>query len=286
MISVSTLDGISPKSAPTTMNHAIRTTLFPGARHKAVTFSYDDGTIHDRRLVEVFNHYRLRGTFHLNSGTLGKPNYLAPEEVAPLFVGHEVSAHSVTHPHLETLPLESLAGELLEDRRALESLVGYPVRGMSYPFGSYDTRVVQSLPYYGIEYARTIASHGSFHLPDDFLRWHPTCHHNSDLEQKTAAFLASPTKNRLQLLYVWGHSYEFDRNDNWELIERFGAQITAAHDDVWLATNIEIKDYCAALRQLRTSVSGDILQNLSHLPLWISLDGEARELAPGQTLNL
>ncbi len=268
------------------MPRTIRTTLFPGAKHKAVTLSYDDGTIHDRRLVDIFNSYGLMGTFHLNSGSLGKPDYLTPEELILLFAGHEVSAHSVTHPHLETLPLESLASEILEDRRTLESLVGYPVRGMSYPFGSYNTHVLQSLPHYGIEYSRTVESHGGFHLPDDFLRWHPTCHHANDLEKKTAAFLTSQTKNRLQLLYVWGHSYEFDRNDNWELIESFGQQIATAHDDVWLATNIEIKDYCAALRQLKVSVNGDIIQNHSHLPLWFALDGHPHEIAPGQTLNL
>ncbi|RYX82239.1 polysaccharide deacetylase [bacterium] len=267
------------------MQHSVRTTLFPGAKHKAVTLSYDDGTIHDRRLVEIFNLYGLRGTFHLNSGFLGNQNYINADEVAPLFAGHEVSAHSVTHPHLETLPPEAMAHELLEDRRTLESLVGYAVRGMSYPFGSYDTRVLTALPHYGIEYARTTQSHGGFQLPDDFLRWHPTCHHAHDLEKKTETFLASPAKNRLQLLYVWGHSYEFDRNSNWELIENFGKQIAAARDDVWLATNIEIKDYCDALRRLRTSVSGDIVHNLSHLTLWVSIDGEPREIAPGQTLK-
>lgn len=267
------------------MQHALRTTLFPGGKHKAVTLSYDDGTIHDRRLVEIFNQYGLRGSFHLNSGNLGRDGYITPEEVVSLFAHHEVSAHSVTHPHLETLPLESLVWEILEDRRALESLVGYPVRGMSYPYGSYNTRLVQALPHYGIEYARTVESHGHFHLPDDFLCWHPTCHHNADLEHKTEIFLKSPTKNRLQLLYVWGHSYEFDRNDNWELVERFGQQIAAAHDEVWLATNIEIVDYCAALRQLRSSVNGDIVQNLSHLTLWISVNGESREIAAGETVS-
>ena len=28
-------------------------------------------------------------------------------------------------------------------------------------------------------------------------------------------------------MYVWGHSYEFDNDNNWELMEKFGAYIGA-----------------------------------------------------------
>ncbi|MCA0758761.1 polysaccharide deacetylase family protein, partial [Paenibacillus sp. N4] len=94
-----------------------------------------------------------------------------------LFRGHEISAHTVTHPFLEQSPDDQIAEELIADRRNLEAIAGYPVRGMSYPFGTYNDRVVRSLPVLGIEYARTVQSHGGFHMPDDPLRWHPTCHH-------------------------------------------------------------------------------------------------------------
>ena len=58
---------------------------YPQGLKKALTFSYDDGREFDRRLVEVFNQHGLKGTFHLNSGTLGlhAPNrdFVAPREV-------------------------------------------------------------------------------------------------------------------------------------------------------------------------------------------------------------
>ena len=41
---------------------------FPGGKHKVLTFSYDDGKLEDRRLVEIFNKNGLRGTFNLNTG--------------------------------------------------------------------------------------------------------------------------------------------------------------------------------------------------------------------------
>ncbi len=151
--------------------------LFPGGRSKALTLSYDDGTVADRKLVEIFNRHGLRGTFHLNSGSLGREKNLAPKEIAALFEGHEISAHSVTHPYFDQLSPAAIIQEMSEDRRRLEELCGYPVRGMSYPFGTFNEQIMALLPPIGIKYARTVLSHGHFNVPDDFLAWHPTTHH-------------------------------------------------------------------------------------------------------------
>ena len=45
---------------------------FPNFKEKAVTFSYDDGVIYDKKLIEIFNRYGLKGTFNLSSGKFGK----------------------------------------------------------------------------------------------------------------------------------------------------------------------------------------------------------------------
>ena len=45
---------------------------FPGGKRKALTMSYDDGRVQDRRLVEIFNRHGIRGTFFLNSGKLDR----------------------------------------------------------------------------------------------------------------------------------------------------------------------------------------------------------------------
>ncbi len=45
-------------------------TCFPEGKHKALTMSYDDGTVYDRKLVELSNRYGIKGTFHINAGTL------------------------------------------------------------------------------------------------------------------------------------------------------------------------------------------------------------------------
>lgn len=41
-------------------------------KKKAVTFSFDDGVVQDRRAVALLNKYGLKGTFNLNSNYLGQ----------------------------------------------------------------------------------------------------------------------------------------------------------------------------------------------------------------------
>lgn len=257
---------------------------FPEGRRKALIMSYDDGVIQDRRLVEIFNRHGIRGTFHLNSGHFDTPGKLSASEIKSLFAGHEVSVHTVTHPHLPHLPNEGIIREIMEDRRALEALVGYPVRGMSYPGGGYDDRVVALLPSLGIEYARTCLNQESFLLPDDFLRWPASCHHRRAME-RAAQFKAVPAGWGMQVFYVWGHSYEFDHQDNWDMIEKFCA--TMAHDPgVWYCTQIEMVDYVQAARRLRSSADGSIVHNPNAIPIWATMDGKAIRIEPGQTVKV
>ena len=49
---------------------------FPDFKRKALTLSYDDDDLHNRRLVEILNRYGLKGTFNLNSGFFGSAGVL------------------------------------------------------------------------------------------------------------------------------------------------------------------------------------------------------------------
>ena len=100
----------------------VRFGFYPGAKRRALTFSYDDGRVEDRRLVEIFNTYGMKGTFHLNSANFDRVNFLARDEVAALYRGHEIASHGFTHPWMERLPTESFAFEVLEYRRRLEEI--------------------------------------------------------------------------------------------------------------------------------------------------------------------
>ncbi|NQX48531.1 polysaccharide deacetylase family protein [Paenibacillus tritici] len=263
----------------------IKFDLFPGGVAKALTLSWDDGRIHDRRLVEILNGHGLKGSFHLNSGFFGNEGYITEDEVAALYEGHEISAHTSTHPFLSMTPREGIAEEILKDRRHLEAIAGYPVRGMSYPFGNYSDQVLSVLPALGIEYSRTVKSHGNFSLPDNLLAWHPTCHHKEMLDLGKKFLEEQPRFPHMQLLYVWGHSYEFNDDGNWEELEQFAAMM-GGHAEIWYATNIEIADYLSAVQGLRFSAAQDMVYNPSAVEVWISVEGEACRIPGGATVRL
>lgn len=274
--------------------------LFPGGASKALVLSYDDGRPSDRRLVRLMNRYGLRGTFHLNSGKLGTNDYLTREEVRGLFRGHEVSVHTVNHPGLTAIPKDSVVREVLEDRRELERLTGTPVRGMAYPFGNTNDSVVATIGTLGIEYARTVADTRGFGIPEDFLTWNPTIHQfgtayftpddrerdRSELAgffQIVRAFL---TTDSLALLDVWGHSWENDgAGDRWAETERFFRMVAGRHD-IWSTTHITLVDYIHAFRDLRYSVAGDIVTNLSATEVFLRVDGKVVRVPGGSTTVL
>lgn len=260
---------------------------FPGGKTKCLTMSYDDGVWQDKRLIEIFNKTGIKGTFHLNSAMFGKhERYLKPEEVLATYRGHEASCHTATHPAIDRMPLPGVALEVLDDRRNLEAIFGYPIRGMSYPFGSHTAAIRAMLPSLGIFYARVVGDSFSFDLPEDFLQWKATCHHNSRLMEMAEKFNGPDYGIRQRLFYVWGHSYEFDNDKNWSLIEEF-CETMGGREDVWYATNIEVYDSVRTFERLQFSADSSFVYNPSIASAWVRVDqGEPVELNGGAITRL
>ena len=258
---------------------------FPGGKHKALTMSYDDGRVQDRRLVRIFNEYGIRGTFHLNSGKLGEENRVSPEEINGLYRGHEIACHTVTHPTVARCPLPEVIREVLNDRQALEKITGTPVRGMSYPNGSYSREIVGLLPACGIRYSRITGNSEAFTLPQDPYRWQATCHHNHRLTELGDQFLALHKKQCLYLMYVWGHSYEFDDRDNWDLMEDFCRKM-GGKDDIWYCTNIEFMDCLDGFARLQFTADNGCVHNPNAGDCWIAVNDMPVRIPGGQTVRL
>lgn len=226
--------------------------MFNGKK-KAITFSYDDGVTQDKRLVEILNKYGLKATFNINSELLGTENTLVrgggrvthnkimPEEVATVYAGHEVAAHTLTHPHLPPLPDEEVIRQVEEDRKKLSALVGYEVVGMAYPGGGMNNsdRVARLIKNHtGIKYARTISLGYSFLEQSDIYRYKPTAFHLDFADNYRLAdeFFNSESEG---IFYIWGHSYEFDIDDTWDEFEKFCKYISG-REDIFYGTNKEI----------------------------------------------
>ncbi|MBR0470478.1 MAG: polysaccharide deacetylase family protein [Clostridia bacterium] len=264
-------------------------TCFPGGKHKVLTMSYDDGREFDRRLISIFNKYGIKGTFHLNSGLMDvDETRIQLNEVKELYKGHEVSCHTLTHPTIERCPLSQVVQQVIEDRKRLEDACGYPVRGLSYPNGSYSKDIINLLPACGIEYSRVVGSTDDFKFPDNFLEWKSTCHHNHNLMENAQRFADLHKTQYLYMMYVWGHSYEFDYNEggnSFEAIEEF-CKFIGGRDDIWYATNIEIVDYMNAAKNLKFTAKGDKVYNPNACSVWLEVDRRHIEVRGGETVEL
>ena len=262
---------------------------FPGGHTKAVVMSYDDGSEHDRRLVDIFNAYGVRGTFHLNSSRLGDDYYIARGEVGTLYQGHEVSCHTRNHRELTQLSDHDARLEIETDRQDLESLAGYPVRGLAYPYGTYDDRIVSLISELGLRYARTANDTHGFGIPSDVLRLPTTCHHNRMAECADA--LLGSQSSGLELMIVWGHSFELDGfmsadpSKDWTYMETVCRRLQDSAA-IWFATLIEAVDYLNALRRAAASHTDALITNPTDLPIWLHAGDHDIELPPGASVDL
>lgn len=224
---------------------------------KAVTFSYDDGVVQDIRLIELLNKYNLKCTFNINSGLLGNSGRLIrngnnichykvkPEDVKSIYEGHEVAAHTLTHPFLPNIEDDKdIIYQVDEDRKKLEELVGYEIMGMAYPGGGENNNdrvaaiIKENTP---LKYCRTIVSTHNFDLQDNLYRFNPSVYHLDfdKLMELGKEFLELKTDTP-KIYYIWGHSYEMDFDSkNWMKLEAF-LEMISGKDDIFYGTNKEI----------------------------------------------
>ena len=261
---------------------------FPQGKAKALTMSYDDGKVQDRKLVSIFNRYGIKGTFNLNYGLMDQPPRIPAEEIRKLYRGHEIATHTLHHPTIARSPLSRVAEEILEDRKGLEKLAGYVVRGHAYPNGSYSKEIEALFSGLGIAYGRVVESVPDFALPANPMEWHPTCHHSDPKLMEYGQYFADfPKKQYLKLMYVWGHSYEFDQNterNNWGVIEDF-CKLMGNRPDIWYATNIEIIDYLQLLEGLRFMADCSAVYHPGANSAWLAVDNDRIVEAKGGCLT-
>lgn len=205
---------------------------------KSVTFSFDDGVKQDIPFVELLNKYGMKCTFNLNTGIASEAQrwvykgvdviHINATDMRDLYKGHEVAVHSLTHPYLEKLDEKTIYNEIYRDKCNLEDWFGEEVVGMAYPFGTYDDRVVDIAKKCGIKYARTVETSSDFLPQKDLMRFKTTCcFNNPNVFSIIDRFLESESDEK-QVLYLWGHTYEFDGDHLWEHIQAICKKLSAA----------------------------------------------------------
>ncbi len=264
------------------MNNIIMT--WPDFKFKALTLSYDDGVTTDVRFIELINKHGLKSTFYINSMIYGKGGETFPkgqfgrlsrDEATALYKdsGHEIALHTLHHKLLTDLSNEEVRTEILEDKRNLERQFGCIVRGMAYPMGGFSEEIERIAKSCGLDYARGSNSSCNYHIPQKWITLTPTCYHSHPRFKELYEAFIEKTSRWAELFFLRGHSYEFEKADNWELIEEFCEKI-GDRSDIWYATNGEVFDYVTAFNALQYSANVDRIHNPSSIPVYVSVNGE------------
>jgi hypothetical protein len=249
-------------------------------------------------LISILNKNGLKATFNINSGIFSSEfsgeerGRMTKEEVFELYnnSGHEVAVHGYKHLSLDAVAPAQATYDVLKDREELEKMFGHIIRGMAYANGAYDDTVVEIVKNCGILYSRTVISTEKFDIPTDWLRLPATCHHNNPkLMELAKSFIETPLSEynwgrNPRLFYLWGHSYEFDNNNNWNVIEEF-AEYVGNRDDIWYATNGEIYDYVQAYHSLVFSMDGKMVYNPTITDVYLNYFGKEILVPAGKTIR-
>lgn len=193
---------------------------------KYFLLSFDDGTVWDRRFVEILNRFDMKATFNLNSGLENFVWYYGNrypitrqilKNTVQLYRGHEVASHSLHHHWLNSLTPPQLAREVGEDAAALKELFGLEEIGFGVPFtacGEREIRIIRKF----VRYIRLSEMSEDHSLPED--PYHIPIHglyNDADIREKIARFAENDLED--SVFVMAGHSYEFEVLDHWEYIE-------------------------------------------------------------------
>ena len=213
---------------------------------KIFLISFDDGTVWDRRFVELLNKYGIKATFNLNSGLEDfvwqyedrfpvRRQILA--DTVELYRGHEIASHSLHHHWLNTLTPPQLSREVGDDCAALKQLFGLQEIGFGVPFTACNEREVKIIRKF-VRYIRLSEFSDSFAPPAD--PYHIPIHalyNQPDVRERIAAFAESDLP--VALFVMAGHSYELEVLDHWgymeellQYIQSFGFEIMTTMDFV------------------------------------------------------
>ena len=140
-----------------------------------VSINFDDGYKSAYDSLPLFEEAGIKVTLCVITGRIGRPGYVTIEEVLDEERrGHELCAHTRTHPDLSLLSPVMQSNEILGSKQDLETLLGHTVKSFAYPFGKYTNSTVGYTMISGFSSARTTRTGGVTDQSNPFvLRAYP-----------------------------------------------------------------------------------------------------------------
>ncbi|MED3622562.1 polysaccharide deacetylase family protein [Neobacillus thermocopriae] len=120
---------------------------------KPVFITFDDGYKNNWKAFEIFQKLKTPsfhpvGTIFVISDFIGWPNRLSAEDLKKMAESgfFSIQSHTATHPDLTKL--SKFTHELKDSKEKIERITGKPVVALSYPYGSFNDKVVEETKKY------------------------------------------------------------------------------------------------------------------------------------------
>ena len=152
---------------------------------RPIVLTFDDGyTDNYTNLLPLMQQYGYRGVLYLLGDFAVRHNQwdLAMDPTEPradimseaqkqafVAAGWEIGAHTLTHPHLASLPAAAVAHELAASKAELERRLGINILSFAYPYGDLSPETKRLAAEAGFTYAVATDS-GGMHLEDDRMQ--------------------------------------------------------------------------------------------------------------------
>jgi len=188
--------------------------------------SWDDGGKLDRRIVDLLNKYKLKGTFYVVLDFIGKEGYMDWNDIKELDQeGFDIGSHTVSHSmDLKMCHDEQLHLEIQNSKDMLETALGHVITRFAYPRGRTDERVKDKVKEVGYLDARGTGKPGIltkedlFYLPGTIHIFQRPEYGEKDIVTFAHEVLDNLFKNG-GYCNIWGHSREIDANNLWDVLE-------------------------------------------------------------------
>ena len=184
------------------------TSSFPGrsavSKKETITITFDDGFVSNLiEAVPLMKKVGVQAINYLVADRLGQTSdWEAREggEADPLMdesqvrewlaAGHQIGAHTCTHPRLSFLSRDQAKEEIFTSKKKLEDRFGLPMDHFAYPYGDYNQTTVELVREAGFKTAVTM--HRGVNLPNTPL---------FVLKRWTARYESRNLKNLLRKLF-------------------------------------------------------------------------------------
>lgn len=177
--------------------------------------SVDDGCASDVRVAELAKKYDIETIFYwpVEWHSLAYEKGYQPlrfEDAYGIASEFEIGSHTITHRHLTKIPLLEAAYEIEASREMLKEMFDIEVNKFCPPRG-YSNDILTEITLKLYKSQRLTKGEGLVHI-------HPNSGANGNIDW---VIEAQALRDRNELKELWCHSWELDKYNQWDQLERF-----------------------------------------------------------------